>query len=138
MWFLVFVLGLPLSAQVPLPDLDKQLDVIRDNTQGLETVGIIYNPEEVAIDGARVRVKTIAVPATNGPLLIKNARSIVGRVEAIYLLEGRSVTTPKFASFVVKLASKKGVRVFTNDPKLMDLEGIQVLSSSTSGAYVIN
>ena len=127
----------PLLAQERLDDLGEQLDAIKTKTGNVETIGLIFNPEDVAIEGARVNVKTIAIPATSGTVLIKNARSMVGRVEAIYLIKGRSVTTPKFAAFVVKLASKKNVMVYSNDSSLAGVEGVNLIAER-DGRFVVN
>jgi len=135
--FLTVLFVSPLLAQERLENLGAQLDAIKEKTGNVETIGLIFNPEDVAIEGARVSVKTIAVPATSGTVLIRNARSMIGRVEAIYLIKGRTVTTPKFASFVVKLASRKGVVVYSNDISLSEVEGVNLIAEQ-EGRYVIN
>ena len=133
----LFVLS-PLIAQERLDDLGQHLDAIKaDADVEVRTIGLIFNPEDVDIEGAKVGVKTLAVPATNGPQLITHARNIIGRVEAVYLIKGKSVTTPKFAKFVAKLAGRKGVGVYTNDPDLEGLEGIQLIRPNGT-AFVVN
>ncbi|MDJ0841164.1 MAG: hypothetical protein QNK37_31925 [Acidobacteriota bacterium] len=132
---LLFILCLPLGAQDRLPTLDAQLRAITTTAADVDTVGLIFNPKDVALEGTQVTVKTLAVPATNGPVLIKNARAIMGRVQAVYLVKGKIVTTPKFASFIVKLAQKKGIGVYTNDPDLKDVDGVNLVAANSAGNF---
>jgi len=137
----IMIFGLLFSmtayAQQQLVELGEQIDAIAgDSAEPVNTIGLFFNPDEVDIQGARVGIKTIAVPASSGPLLIKNARGVIGRVEAVYLIKGRSVTTPKFASFILKLAARKGVGVYTNDLDLRNIAGIRLVEKNGSG-YVI-
>ena len=133
--YLLLLIGLPLTAQESLPTLDAELHAITDKVAGVETIGLIFNPKDVALEGTPVTLKTLAVPATNGAVLIKNARAIMGRVQVVYLLKGKIVTTPKFAGFIVKLAKKKGIKVFTNDPGLKDVAGVSLVAVNSAGAF---
>ena len=124
-------------AQERLEALPDHLDLIKTNTEGLKTVGLIYNPKNTSVEGMKVSVSTLALPATSGPALIQNARTVLGRVEAVYLIKGDLVTKDKFATFIAKQAAKKGVAVFTNDPGLDGIKGIRLIEPGSAGSFVV-
>jgi len=115
---------------------DRELMSIKTKTSA-ETIGVVFNPSEADLEGIEVSVKTLALPATNGPVLIKNLRHIMSRVEAVYLVEGAGVTTPKLAKFVVKNASRHGVAVFTNDHDLSGIEGVTLVRVGEDGTVSV-
>ena len=116
--------------------LNAELLEIKAKTSA-ETIGLVFNPEASDLEGAKVSVKTLALPATNGPTLIQNLRTIVTKVDAIYLIEGRNVTSPKLAKFVVKNAQRHDVKVFSNDPALADIPGIHIIRVSEDGSIQV-
>ena len=133
---LIFITCSILYGQGRVNSLDSQLKQIQSQTNA-ETIGIVFNPAQVDLRGEKVTVKTVALPATNGPALIQNLRAIMNKVDAIYLLKGQNVTTKKLAKYVVKSASKKNVKVFTNDPKLSGIAGLGLVQVAGDGSVAV-
>lgn len=115
---------------------NAELLTIKSQTSA-ETIGVVFNPSDANLEGVQVSVKTLALPATNGPFLIKNLRTIMNKIQAIYLVEGNGVTTPKLARFVVKNAQRYGVTVYTNDAELEGIEGVNLVRVDADGAIVV-
>jgi len=126
-----------LYAQETMNGLGDQLDQIKAQVPNASVIGIVFNPQDTDISGQKVSIKTLALPATSAPMLVKNMRLIIKKVDAIYLLKGKNVTSQRLASFVLKNASKRDVKVFTNDPALAQLPGMGFVQVDDDGSYAV-
>ncbi|MDJ0836371.1 MAG: hypothetical protein QNK37_07610 [Acidobacteriota bacterium] len=133
---LIFITCTIAYGQERLTGLDNQLKQIKSQSNA-ETIGIVFNPAQVDLRGEKVTVKTVALPATNGPALIQNLRAIMNKVDAIYLVKGQNVTTKKLAKYVVKSAEKKKVKVYTNDPELSEIPGLGLIQVAGDGSVAV-
>lgn len=122
------------TAADQLEGLNTQLLKIKAETSA-ETIGIVFNPATVNLTNRNVSVKTLALPATNGPVLIQNLKTIIKKVDALYLIKGDKVTAEKLAKYIVKNAAKYNVRVYSNDEKLAGVAGLTLIRKNADGAF---
>lgn len=106
------------------PDIDKQVELIKEFMAKESTIGIIYNPGETNSHVHTQRLEqelkkegfnVIKTPAHSTGDVLQAAQSTVPRVDALMLTNDNTVISA--LSSVLQTAKQKGIPVFCSDPE---------------------
>lgn len=110
--------------------INKQFKFLKQLVPGVKRVGVIHNPSEanseasveLATKAAEKRnLELVKVPVTNSNDVPGAARSLVGRVDAIYIPASNTVISA--ISSVVAVAEENGIPLMPGDPSNVEIGG---------------
>jgi putative ABC transport system substrate-binding protein len=103
-----------------LPSVDQQVALLRETMPNLQTLGVVYNPNEE--NSARILelfevtakpIKIIVAEATSASHVMAAVESLMGKVEAVFIPSDSTVQSSMEA--LLKITMNNRIPVFTSD-----------------------